>query len=131
MGRQGPHGWVKFQSAPTFIGIIRKLITDSPTHYGIFLTSIPRSEGGMGTFPARTHLLHPSNDVNLSRFLAHYSKSGGYLLMPAIVRDSGPPTFVPDLSLTKRRLSVKDAGDIADGTLEAVHLKLIRGEGRQ
>lgn len=114
-----------------FIGIIRKLVADSPTHYGIFLTSTPRSEGGMETIPARTHLLHPSDDVNLSRFLAHYSKSGGYLLMPAIVRGSGPPTFVPDLSLTKRRLSVKDAGDIADGTLEAAHLKVFRGEGRR
>ncbi|MBI5268517.1 MAG: hypothetical protein HY856_02445 [Burkholderiales bacterium] len=72
------------------------------------------------------HTMLPTNDVNLSRFLTAYRKSGSYLLMPAIYDGSGPPAFRHDLSIMKRALSVRDAVDVIATDIESVYLKRFR-----
>ncbi|NCT81674.1 MAG: tetratricopeptide repeat protein [Comamonadaceae bacterium] len=109
-----------------YIGIIRKLSAEYPAHYGIFVTSNPGAEAGLATFASRTHYLHPSDDVNLSRFLADFGRHGGYRLMPAIFSGSGAPKFLPQLALVKRALSVTNAADATDNSIESVHLKLFQ-----
>ena len=75
---------------------------------------------------SRTHVMQPTTDVNLSRFLTAYWRSGTYLLMPAIYSGSGAPSFLRDLALMKRTLNVKDAVGITAADIESAHLKLFR-----
>jgi len=109
-----------------YIGIVRKFSPEHSTHYGMVVTSKLRDDEGLSIVASRTHVMHPTNDVNLSRFLTAYRRSGAYLLMPAIYGDSGAPSFLPDLALMKRSLSVKDAVDLTAADIELAHLKLFR-----
>jgi len=109
-----------------YIGIVRKFSAEHPTHYGMIVTSKLQDDVGLSMVASRTHVMHPTNDANLSRFLSAYRRSGAYLLMPAIYSGSGAPSFVRDLALMKRTLSVKDAVDITGADIESAHLKLFR-----
>jgi hypothetical protein len=109
-----------------YIGIVRKFSAEHPTHYAMIVTSKLQDDERLSMVASRTHIMHPTNDVNLSRFLTAYRRSGAYLLMPAIYSGSGAPSFLRDLALMKRSLSVKDAVDIAAADIEAAHLKLLR-----
>lgn len=109
-----------------YIGIVRKFSPEHPTHYGMIITSKLQDDVRLSTIASRTHVMHPTNDVNLSRFLAAYRLSGAYLLMPAIYSGSGAPTFLRELALMKRTLSVKDADDVNASDIESAHLKLFR-----
>jgi hypothetical protein len=109
-----------------YIGIVRKFSARNPTHYGMIVTSKLQHDQRLSMVASRTHVMLPTNDVNLSRFLTAYRRSGAYLLMPAIYSGSGVPSFLRDLTLIKRTLSVKDAVDITPADIESVHLKLFR-----
>ena len=109
-----------------YIGIIRKFSAENPTHYAMIVTSKLQDDERLSMVASRTHIMHPTNDVNLSRFLIAYRRSGAYLLMPAIYSGSGAPSFLRDLALMKRSLSVKDAVDITAADVESAHLKLLR-----
>ena len=109
-----------------YIGIVRKFSPEHPTHYGMIITSKLQGEVRLTMIASRTHVMHPTNDVNLSRFLAAYRLSGAYLLMPAIYSGSGALSFLRELALTKRTLSVKDADDVNDTDIESAHLKMFR-----
>lgn len=109
-----------------YIGIVRKFSAEHPTHYGMIVTSKIQDDEHLSMVASRTHIMHPTNDVNLSRFLTAYRRSGMYLLMPAIYSGSGAPTFMRDLAMMKRHLSVKDAVDITAADIEFVHLKRLR-----
>ena len=109
-----------------YIGIVRKFSPEHPPHYGMIVTSKLQNDERLSMVASRTHIMHPENDVNLSRFLTAYRRSGAFLLMPAIYSGSGAPSFHRDLSLIKRSLSVKDAVDITAADIESVHRKLFR-----
>jgi hypothetical protein len=109
-----------------YIGIVRKFSAEHSTHYGMVITSKLQDDEGFAIVASRTHVMHPTNDVNLSRFLTAYRRSGAYLLMPAIYSGSGAPSFVRDLALMKRNLSVKDAVDLTAADIEFAHLKMFR-----
>lgn len=107
-----------------YISIVRRFSAEHPTHYGLIVTSNVQDHEGLSMVASRTNIMHPSEDVNLSHFLAAYQRSGAYLLMPAIYSGSGAPSFLRDLALMKRTLSVKDAVDVTAADIESVHLKL-------
>lgn len=109
-----------------FIGIIRKFSPEHPTHYGMIITSKLQDDKRLSMIASCTNVMHPPNDVNLSRFLTAYRRSGAYLLMPAIYSGPGAPSFRRDLAIMKRVLSVKDAVDITATDIESAHLKLLR-----
>lgn len=109
-----------------YISIVRKFSAEHPTHYGLIVTSKVRDDERLSMVASRTNVMHPSNDVNLSRFLTAYRRSGAYFLMPAIYSGSGAPLFLRNLALMKRTLSVKDALDITAADIESAHLKLFR-----
>lgn len=109
-----------------YIGIVRNFSAEHPTHYAIIVTSKLQDDDRLSMVASRTHIMHPTNVVNLSRFLTAYRRSGAYLLMPAIYSGSGPPSFLRDLALMKRTLSVKDAVEITATDIESAHLKLLR-----
>ena len=92
----------------------------------MIVTSKLQDDVRLSMVASRTHVMHPTNDANLSRFLSAYRRSGAYLLMPAIYSGSGTPSFVRDLALMKRTLSVKDAVDITAADIESAHLKLFQ-----
>ncbi|MDP2821645.1 MAG: hypothetical protein Q8O52_03045 [Sulfuritalea sp.] len=109
-----------------YISIVRKFSAEHPTHYGLIVTSNVQDDEGLSMVASRTNIMHPSDDVNLSHFLTAYRRSGAYLLMPAIYSGSGAPSFLRDLALMKRTLSVKDAVDVTAADIESAHLKLFR-----
>lgn len=109
-----------------YIGIVRKISEEHPTHYGVIVTSNVQNDKGLSMVASRTNIMHPSDDVNLSHFLTAYRRSGAYLLMPAIYSGSGAPSFLRELALMKRTLSVKDAVDVTAADIESAHLKLFR-----
>lgn len=109
-----------------YVGIVRKISTEQPTHYGIIITSNLQVDRRMSMVAARMHTMLPTSDVNLNRFLTSYRRSGSYLLMPAIYDGSGPPAFRQELSIMKRALSVRDAVDVTATDIESVYLKGFR-----
>ena len=109
-----------------YIGIVRRFLAEHPTHYALIVTSKLQDDGRLSMVASRTHTMHPTNDENLERFLTAYRRSGAYLLVPAIYSGSGAPSFLRDLALVKRCLSVKDAVDITAADIEFAHLKLLR-----
>lgn len=109
-----------------YISIVRKFSVVHPAHYGLIVTSNVQDDEGLSMVASRTNIMHPSNDGNLSHFLTAYRQSGTYFLMPAIYSGSGAPSFLSDLALMKRTLSVKDAGDVTAADIESAHLKLFR-----
>lgn len=109
-----------------YISIVRKFSAEHPTHYGLIVTSKVQDDERLSMVASRTNIMHPSDDVNLSRFLTAYRRSGAYLLMPAIYSGSGAPSFLRDLALMKQTLRVKDAVDITAADIESAHLKLFR-----
>jgi len=109
-----------------YTSIVRKFSPVHPTHYGLIVTSNVQDDERLSMVASRTNIMHPSDDINLSRFLTAYRRSGAYLLMPAIYSGSGAPSFLQDLALVKRTLSVKDAVDITAADIECAHLKLFR-----
>lgn len=109
-----------------YISIVRNFSAEHPTHYGLIVTSKVQDDERLSMVASRTNIMHPSDDVNLSRFLTAFRRSGAYLLMPAIYRGSGAPSFLRDLALMKRSLSVKDAVDVTAADIESAYLKLFR-----
>lgn len=109
-----------------YVGFVRKFSAEHPTHYGMIVTSNLQDDVRLSMVASRTCVMHPTNDANLSRFLSAYRRNGTYLLMPAIYSGSGAPSFVRNLALTKRTLSVKDAADLTAADFESAHLKLFR-----
>ncbi|WP_199174315.1 hypothetical protein [Roseateles chitinivorans] len=106
-----------------YIGMVRKFSAEHPAHYGIIVTSNLKDDERIAMVAARMHTMLPTNDVNLSRFLAAYRRVGSYLLMPATFDGSGPPVFRHDLAIKKRALIVKDAAEISATDIESMYLR--------
>ncbi len=69
----------------------------------------------------------PNSDVNLENFLASYGHRGAFYLMPAVLRSAGSPDLLFDLTILKRKISIKLAADVGEQDVEFMgprgHLK--------
>jgi hypothetical protein len=110
-----------------YIAIVRGISAEHPTHYRVLITSrLPSEDDRSGnrllTVASRIQTMHAESDANLVRFLRAYEQSQAYLLVPAILRGKGSPQFLLELSILKRKLSVKTAPEVKEHDLEVMAL---------
>lgn len=110
-----------------YIAIVRGISAEHPAHYRVLITSrLPseddRSSNRLLTVASRIQTMHAESDANLVRLLHAYGQSQAYLLVPAILRGGGSPQFLLELSILKRRLSVKTASEVKENDIEMVAL---------
>lgn len=114
------------------ITVVRHFSPKHPAHYGMVVTSklpdIPR-ESHMSSVIMRMLTVEPDNDVNLTNFLRSYEKADAYLLMPVFLSNSGQPHYQKQLSLVKRRFTVKTAAEVTENDMESAFLRS-HGNGR-
>lgn len=106
-----------------YVAIIHDIDAANPSHFKLLITSNPGAVAKDDpimlatrsmTIPARS--VEPVNQFNVAVRL-----SGRYLLMPAIWTDGASmPTFLPELGIRKRLLSVKSAADITEADIEHI-----------
>lgn len=109
------------------IGIVRRLSAVHPAHYGMLVTSkLPSStsETRLAMLGSRSMTMEPQNEMNLTRFLDDYKRTGVFLLMPMVFGSSGEPKLLKDLYVLKRRLEVKMAAEVGQYDVESIFLKL-------
>lgn len=105
-----------------YIGILRRFSAEYPTHYGMVITSnvpVDRTDSPVAVMMARSLIMQPPSDVNLDRFLSSFESEGSYLLIPLVLAPGQPPEPITDLSLVKRRLSVKVPSQVGEHDVEA------------
>ena len=110
-----------------YIAIVRGISAEHPAHYRVLITSrLPSEDDRSGnrllTVASRIQTMHAESDTNLVRFLRAYEQSQAYLLVPAILRGKGSPQFLLELSILKRKLSVKTASEVKEHDLEVMAL---------
>lgn len=110
-----------------YIAIVRGISAEHPAHYRVLITSrLPSEDDRSGnlllTVASRIQTMHAESDANLVRFLRAYEQSQTYLLVPAILRGKGSPQFLLELSILKRKLSVKTAPEVKEHDLEVMAL---------
>ena len=108
-----------------YIAIIRGISAEHPAHYRVLITSRPPSEDDRSgnrllTLASRIQTMHAESDANLERFLRAYGHSQAYLLVPAILRGEVSPQFLLELSILKRKLSVKTASAVKEHDIEVM-----------
>jgi hypothetical protein len=111
------------------ISVVRHLPDSDRHHYCVQISSrtpdfaerAPKTPFLMST---RSMTMEPQNSKNLELFLKEYERFGAFFLVPGILSDA--PNFMFDLSILKRRLSVKSAADVDEHDIEALALR-IRG----
>ena len=100
------------------VSIIRGISLKNPAHYRLILGLNPaathlRRETKQIIMMSRIHLMEPSSDYNLRRFLNSYEKFHRYALAHCILNDQGQgPTPVFDNYIVKHELHVRDAWQI-------------------
>ena len=110
------------------IAIVRGISAEHPAHYRVLITSrLPSEDDRFGnrlsTVASRIQTMDAKSDANLVRFLRDYEQSQAYLLVPAISREKGSPQFLLELSILKRKLSVKTASEVKEHDLEVMALR--------
>lgn len=110
-----------------YIAIVRGISAEHPAHYRVLITSrLPSEDDRSGTqslmVASRIQTMHAESDANLTHFLGAYGRSQAYLLVPAILREEGPPQFVMELAILKRKLSVKKAAEVGEHEVEMMAL---------
>ncbi|MDP2140588.1 MAG: tetratricopeptide repeat protein [Gammaproteobacteria bacterium] len=110
-----------------YLAIVRNISADHPTYYRVLITSrIPDEEddrkGKLFVMTSRMQTMHAESDANLNRFLDAYSRSGAYMLLPAVLK-AGVPEFINELAVLKQKLSVKAAFEVGRYDPEAVALR--------
>jgi hypothetical protein len=111
-----------------FIGIVRSLPNAPSAHYRVLITSgtsgleEDHEPGRLTSIAARIQTMTPETDENVERFLQTYRPFGTYWLVPAVLGPTGRPDILTDLSIMKRHLVVKSAGDIGPHDIEAIAL---------
>ncbi len=111
-----------------YLAIVRGISSDNPAHYRVLITSNmrPKDElpnGQQLMVVCRMNTMHAESDANLVHFLEAYGRSGRYALLPAVWKGEGKPEFLSDLTIFKRKLSVKEASEIGDNDIEMMALK--------
>lgn len=112
-----------------YLAIVRDISAENPAHYRVLITSRLRTEDELPgkqqvMVAARINTMHAESDVNLARFLEAYGRAGNFALLPAIWKGTGKPELLSDLSIMKRKLSVKAASEIGQNDIEAMALGL-------
>lgn len=111
-----------------YLAIVRGISANDPAHYRVLITSrlIPEDELPSARpfmVACRMNTMHAESDVNLVRFLEAYGRAGGYELLPAFWKGHGKPEFLSDLSIFKRKLSIKIASEIGANDIEMMALR--------
>lgn len=112
------------------LSIIRELPDASMHHYCVQIASAaaampPTGSRGPTLMVTRSMTMEPADSRNLDMFLAAYRRFGMYYLIPAVVGGS-QPSFIFELSIRKRGLSVKTAAEVTEHDIEALALRLQR-----
>lgn len=110
-----------------YLAVVRGISADHPAHYRVLITSrisIDEKDRKRKLFvmTSRVQTMHADSDANLNHFLNAYSRSGAYLLIPAVLK-AGTPEFITELAVLKRNLSVKAASEVNQHDLEAIALR--------
>ncbi|RDB07825.1 tetratricopeptide repeat protein [Runella aurantiaca] len=111
------------------LSIIRQMPQHNKHHYRVLITSkFPHKDTfkpiQLVTMGRKSMLMEPKNDINLERFLESYHHFNAFFLLPAILKEAGPPEFLFDLAILKHNLSVKLASEIKENDIEfmAMHI---------
>lgn len=105
-----------------YIGILRRISAEHPTHYGMVMTSdvsVTPLDSSVAMMMARSLIMEPPSDVNLDRFLSSFESEGSYLLIPLVLAPGRSPEPIRELSLVKRRLSTKVLSQVGEHDIEA------------
>src|SRR5262249_28781836 len=73
---------------------------------------------------ARINTMEPSSDRNLSGFLEKYDAVKAFFLAPAFLRDdSSEPKLIPERSILKREINVRQAWEIGRNDCDACGIR--------
>lgn len=110
-----------------YLAIVRGISAEHPAHYRVLITSRlspedERSGNRLLMVASRIQTMHAESDANLVRFLRAYGQSQAYLFVPAILQGKDSPQFLSELSILKRKLSVKTASEVKENDIEMIAL---------
>ncbi|KZE46005.1 hypothetical protein ACVKU6_001045 [Stenotrophomonas sp. PvP086] len=80
---------------------------------------VERTDSSVAMMVMRSLIMQPPSDVNLDRFLSSFESEGSYLLIPLVLAPGQPPEPITDLTLAKRRLSIKVPSQVGEHDVEA------------
>ncbi len=94
------------------ISIIRDLPEQNKHHYCIQIAPKLPDPANMRavqmlSVATRSNTMQPQDSTNLERFLGSFQKFGAYYLIPAVLKENGPPKLLFDTSILKKELNVK------------------------
>lgn len=117
------------KSDEIYVSIIRNLPDENEYYYCLQISSkLPdpkdMSPDKIITMASRSIVMTPTSNTNLETFLQSHQRAGAYYLMPAILKPSGQPEFLFDVSILKRELTVKSASDVKQHDIEAMALNV-------
>ena len=111
------------------ISIIRRLPGHPPSDYAVQITSRRPDDGGwepgsLYQVMNRVHVMTPTDDVNLEKFVAARDAVGAFILAPAVLSGGGAE-ILTDLSILKRNIPVVSAADVGRHDVEWIALDLV------
>lgn len=111
------------------VALIREIDSGHPCYYAAQIApnvekSAPKYTRNPIVMATRQVVMEPTNNENIEMFLRIYARYGAYYLMPAIVGE-GEPEWLPQFSILKRELCVKNAPEIGEHDIEAIALRII------
>jgi hypothetical protein len=111
------------------VALIREIDSEHPCHYAAQIapnveSSVPNDSRNPILMATRQVVMEPDTNENIEMFLGIYARYGAYYLMPAIVTD-GEPEWLPELSILKRELTIKNACDVGEHDIESITLRVI------
>ena len=113
------------------MSIIRQLPKQNKHHYCVLITSkLPETNSfepnKVVTMVSRSLVMEPDSDINIEGFLESYRHLGAFYILPAFIGDSGAPELIFDLSILKRKLTIKLAKNVGAHDLESMALRRFR-----
>ena len=110
------------------LSIIRELPDASMHHYCVQIApsdtaTLAAGLRGRVLMCTKSMTMEPGDSRNLEMFLAAYRRYGMYYLIPAVI-GAWDPNFLFELSIRKRRLSVKVAAEVTANDIELLALRL-------
>jgi hypothetical protein len=110
-----------------YIAVVRHLPAQDPHHYLMVVSSklpdaLPRDPKRAILTVSQSITMTPDSDQNLKLFLDAYQEVGEFYLLPAVLVNS-VPELMPELTILKRNISIKDAASIGERDIEAMELR--------
>jgi hypothetical protein len=111
------------------MSIIRKLPDHPASHYAVQITSRRPDEGewdrgSLYQIVNRVHVMEPTDDGNLRKFIEMRRAAGCFVLAPAVL-SGGEHEIMTDLAILKRDIAIVDAGNVGEHDIENVALQMI------